>query len=94
MGSPPIESDAEAPRTEILQASAAGATVRGLRPSRLGSVQRMPLDPLLSLLGAAFPRWQVPDEVLFVDDIPLGATGKIDKILLRERFVAGRSKSA
>jgi fatty-acyl-CoA synthase len=28
----------------------------------------------------------MPDEVLFVDDIPLGATGKIDKKLIRARY--------
>ena len=26
------------------------------------------------------------DEILFVDDIPLGATGKIDKKLIRQRM--------
>jgi fatty-acyl-CoA synthase len=28
----------------------------------------------------------VPDDVVFVDAIPLGATGKMQKGLLRERF--------
>ena len=28
----------------------------------------------------------VPDDVVFVDEIPLTATGKISKIELRERF--------
>ena len=28
----------------------------------------------------------MPDDVVFVDDIPLGATGKIDKKILREEF--------
>ena len=28
----------------------------------------------------------MPDDVVFVDDIPLGATGKIDKKLIRQRF--------
>ena len=28
----------------------------------------------------------MPDDVVFVDDIPLGATGKIDKKLIRERM--------
>ena len=27
-----------------------------------------------------------PDDVQFVDDIPLGATGKIDKKILRDKF--------
>ena len=28
----------------------------------------------------------MPDDVVFVDDIPLGATGKIDKKLIRQSF--------
>jgi fatty-acyl-CoA synthase len=30
-------------------------------------------------------RWWLPDDVAFVDDIPLTATGKIHKIVLRDR---------
>jgi 3-(methylthio)propionyl---CoA ligase len=31
-------------------------------------------------------KWQVPDDVIFVDAIPLGATGKMQKAKLREQF--------
>jgi fatty-acyl-CoA synthase len=31
-------------------------------------------------------KWQVPDDVVFVEAIPLGATGKMQKSILRERF--------
>ncbi len=31
-------------------------------------------------------KWQVPDDVVFVDAIPLGATGKMQKMKLREQF--------
>jgi fatty-acyl-CoA synthase len=30
--------------------------------------------------------WWMPDEVVFVDEIPHTATGKIQKTVLRERF--------
>jgi acyl-CoA synthetase (AMP-forming)/AMP-acid ligase II len=30
--------------------------------------------------------WQIPDKVIFVDELPLGATGKVQKNLLREKF--------
>ena len=30
--------------------------------------------------------WQVPDDVVFVESIPLGATGKMQKMKLREQF--------
>jgi fatty-acyl-CoA synthase len=29
-------------------------------------------------------KWQIPDDVVFVDAIPLGATGKMQKTKLRE----------
>lgn len=32
------------------------------------------------------PGWQVPDTVIFVDSLPLGATGKVMKNQLRERY--------
>ncbi len=31
-------------------------------------------------------KWWLPNDVVFVDDIPLGATGKIDKKALRDQF--------
>jgi fatty-acyl-CoA synthase len=43
-------------------------------------------DEFLAHLRGRIAKWWVPDEVLFVNDIPLGATGKIDKKLIRERM--------
>ena len=37
-------------------------------------------------LDGKIAKWWMPDDVVFVDDIPLGATGKIDKKLIRQRF--------
>ena len=37
-------------------------------------------------LEGRIARWWMPDEVLLVEEVPLGATGKIDKKLLRARF--------
>ena len=34
-------------------------------------------------LSDKIARWWMPDDVLFVDEIPLGPTGKIDKKKLR-----------
>ncbi|VDC50511.1 long-chain-fatty-acid--CoA ligase [Brevundimonas mediterranea] len=42
----------------------------------------------LEFLQGKIAKWWMPDDVVFVDDIPLGATGKIDKKLLRERMKA------
>ncbi|HEY1427247.1 MAG TPA: long-chain-fatty-acid--CoA ligase [Caulobacteraceae bacterium] len=43
-------------------------------------------EEFLGYLEGKIARWWMPDDVVFVDDIPLGATGKIDKKLIRQRF--------
>jgi fatty-acyl-CoA synthase len=43
-------------------------------------------EQLLAFFSGKLAKWQVPDDVVFVDAIPLGATGKMQKGLLRERF--------
>jgi 3-(methylthio)propionyl---CoA ligase len=45
-------------------------------------------DALLSFFEGKVAKWQVPDDVVFVDSIPLGATGKMQKMKLREQFKA------
>ena len=39
---------------------------------------------LLQFYDGKIAKWQVPDDVVFVDTIPLGATGKMQKMRLRE----------
>jgi acyl-CoA synthetase (AMP-forming)/AMP-acid ligase II len=41
-------------------------------------------DELLQFYDGKIARWQVPDDVVFVDAIPLGATGKMLKTRLRD----------
>ncbi len=41
---------------------------------------------LLAFYDGKVARWQVPDDVVFVESIPLGATGKMLKNRLREQF--------
>jgi len=41
-------------------------------------------DELLKFYDGKTAKWQIPDDVVFVDAIPLGATGKILKTKLRE----------
>ena len=45
-------------------------------------------DEFLGFLDGKIAKWWMPDEVRFVDEIPLGGTGKIDKKLIRQRFAA------
>ncbi|KQX23256.1 MULTISPECIES: long-chain-fatty-acid--CoA ligase [unclassified Sphingomonas] len=41
-------------------------------------------EEILAYLDGKIAKWWMPDEVRFVDEIPLGATGKIDKKKLRD----------
>jgi fatty-acyl-CoA synthase len=43
-------------------------------------------EELLAFYDGKVAKWQVPDDVVFVDAIPLGATGKMQKVKLREQF--------
>jgi 3-(methylthio)propionyl---CoA ligase len=45
-------------------------------------------DELLAFYAGKTAKWQIPDDVVFVDAIPLGATGKMLKTKLREQLVA------
>ncbi len=44
------------------------------------------VDELRAHVGQHLARWQVPDDVVFVDALPLTATGKVSKLQLRARF--------
>ncbi|MDM7456435.1 MAG: 3-(methylthio)propionyl-CoA ligase [Tepidimonas sp.] len=41
-------------------------------------------EELLAFYEGKLAKWQIPDDVVFVDAIPLGATGKMQKVKLRE----------
>jgi len=43
-------------------------------------------EQLLAFLEGKIAKWWMPDDVQFVEKIPLGATGKINKLALRETF--------
>ena len=43
-------------------------------------------DELLDYMKDKVAKWWLPDDVVFVDEIPHTATGKIQKLTLRERF--------
>ncbi len=49
---------------------------------------------ILAHFDGKIAKWQIPDSVVFVDGIPLGATGKIQKNKLREQFKAHALPSA
>jgi 3-(methylthio)propionyl---CoA ligase len=43
-------------------------------------------EDLIAFYEGKIAKWWTPDDVVFVDAIPLGATGKMQKIKLREQF--------
>jgi fatty-acyl-CoA synthase len=44
-------------------------------------------DELLAFYEGKTAKWQIPDDVVFVDAIPLGGTGKMQKSKLREQLI-------
>ena len=49
---------------------------------------RISLNPakVMAIFANKVARWQVPDKVLFVDELSRTASGKLRKARLRERF--------
>ncbi len=45
-------------------------------------------EEFLVFLDGKIAKWWMPDEVRFIEEIPLGGTGKIDKKLIRQRIAA------
>jgi len=43
-------------------------------------------DEIFGFMQGKIAKWWIPDDVVFVDEIPHTATGKIQKMVLRERF--------
>jgi 3-(methylthio)propionyl---CoA ligase len=56
-------------------------------------VQATAVD-LLGFFEGRIAKWQIPDDVVFVSEIPHTATGKIQKLKLRERFKEYRLPTA
>ncbi|HSW24332.1 MAG TPA: 3-(methylthio)propionyl-CoA ligase [Burkholderiaceae bacterium] len=51
-------------------------------------------EELIKFYEGKIAKWWTPDDVVFVDAIPLGATGKMQKNKLREQFAAYKLPSA
>ncbi|MBR27579.1 MAG: long-chain fatty acid--CoA ligase [Rhodobacteraceae bacterium] len=45
-----------------------------------------PKEEILALVAEHFAKWQVPDDVIFMDELPHTATGKISKLELRKKL--------
>ncbi len=51
-------------------------------------------EDILGFFDGRIAKWQIPDDVVFVSEIPHTATGKIQKLKLREQFKAHALPSA
>jgi fatty-acyl-CoA synthase len=60
---------------------------------KLKAGQSATREEILGFLDGKIARWWMPDDMVVVDEIPLGPTGKIDKKLLRARFADYRLPS-
>jgi len=56
--------------------------------------ERATREEILAFLEGKIARWWMPNEVKFVDEIPLGATGKVDKKQLRALYGAAAQEHA
>ena len=54
---------------------------------RAGGVD-LEIKQVIAHCATRFARWQLPDDVLFVESIPLTSTGKMDKKAVRARLAA------
>jgi len=43
-------------------------------------------DAVLDFLASKVAKWQVPDDVVFIDEVPKTSVGKFSKKTLRDRF--------
>lgn len=50
------------------------------------SLAQLTREELLEFYQGKTAKWQIPDDVVFLDAIPLGATGKMLKTRLRDQL--------
>ena len=48
--------------------------------------ETMSKDEVLDHVRGSLAKWQVPDDVVFIDEVPKTSVGKFSKKTLRERF--------
>ena len=53
---------------------------------RSDSTAQLTKDTIIEFIQPNFARWWMPDDVVFIDEIPKTSVGKFDKKILRERF--------
>ena len=59
---------------------------------QLVSGSTLDTDNIREFLDGRIAKWWIPDEIVIIDSIPLGATGKIDKMKIRDAIAKGEKK--
>ena len=78
------------PKAALCAVIGAAHPVWGERPVllvKLKAGESATREEFLGHLDGRIAKWWMPDDVLFVDDIPLGATGKLDKKRIRAEMM-------
>lgn len=47
---------------------------------------RVSKDEILDFISSKFAKWQLPDDVVFIDEVPKTSVGKFNKKVLREKY--------
>ncbi|WP_224447974.1 long-chain fatty acid--CoA ligase [Haloprofundus salilacus] len=76
---------------DVLEAAVIGVPHERWRERPVACVQRksgttLSADDVLAFLEESYPRWWLPDNVVFVEEVPKTATGKFDKKRLRDEY--------
>ncbi len=50
------------------------------------AVEEPDQEAILAHLGEHLAKWQLPDDIIFVEELPLTATGKVSKLTLRQAY--------
>ena len=56
--------------------------------------QQLTAEQVREYLATKVAKWQIPDDVAFIDEVPKTSTGKFSKKTLREKFAAERGASS
>jgi fatty-acyl-CoA synthase len=48
--------------------------------------QTLTRDEILEFLSGRLEKWQIPDDAVFIDEVPKTSVGKFNKKALREQF--------
>ncbi|MEK7410765.1 MAG: fatty acid--CoA ligase, partial [Actinomycetota bacterium] len=51
-------------------------------------------DEVLDFIRPRLAKWQIPDDVVFIDEVPKTSVGKFSKKTLRDRFADYKLPSA